>query len=71
MARIEVNVAPEAVSSRQFYLRRTLRNYLVLPAFRSSYLTWLYYESPLGLLAHKVLYAVAGRLQDTPARVVD
>lgn len=67
---IEVNVHPEVVSTRRFHLQRSLRNYLVLPAFRSSYLTWLYYESWLGLLAHKVLYAFVGRMDETPHHVL-
>ena len=67
---IEVNVHPEVVSTRRFHLQRSLRNYLVLPAFRSSYLTWLYYESWLGLLAHRVLYALVGRMDETPCHVL-
>ena len=67
---IEINVHPEVVSTRRFHLQRSLRNYLVLPAFRSSYLTWLYYESWLGLLAHKVLYAFVGRMDETPHHVL-
>ena len=70
LAQVDVNVAPGEISTRQFHLRRTLRNYFVLPAFRSSYLTWLYYESWLGLLAHRILYALVGRMDETPGRVL-
>jgi uncharacterized protein (DUF362 family) len=57
---IEMNLRPEEVSSRQFVLRRSFRNCLVLPAFRNGSLTYLYYESPLGLFAHKILYFFVG-----------
>ena len=66
---IEMNVHPQDVSSRQFRLRRTARNYLVLPAFRSDHLGWLYYESKLGLILHRLLYLFVTKNEDTPSRV--
>ena len=70
LAEIEVNVPPEAMNDREFHLRRSFRNYLVQPAFRSSYLTWVYYESWLGLLLHRILYSIARRMEETPFRPV-
>lgn len=57
---IKMNIRPEEVSSHRFVSKRSLRNYFVLPAFHSRFLTYLYYESAPGLLAHKVLYAFVG-----------
>jgi uncharacterized protein (DUF362 family) len=62
---VAMNVRPEDVNSRPFVLKRSLRNYCVLPAFRSRFLTYCYYESPLGALAHKILYFFLGRMGDT------
>ncbi len=62
---VEMNVRPEEMNSRQFVLKRSLRNYCVLPAFRSHFLTYCYYESLLGVLAHKVLYLFVGRMEET------
>jgi len=61
---VEMNVRPEDVNSRQFVLKRSLRNYCVLPAFRNGFLAYCYYESLLGLLAHKVLYFFVGRMEE-------
>lgn len=64
---VEMNIRPEDVSSHRFVLKRSMRNYFVLPAFQNGFLTYLYYESLLGLLAHKVLYSLVGRMEETPS----
>jgi len=66
---VRMNVRPEEMATRRFYLRRSLRNYAILPAFRYRALTHLYYESRLGLLAHRILYALVGKMEETKARV--
>ena len=59
---IEFNISPTEARTHVFRLQRTLRNYIALCGFKSSFLTWLGYEAWFGkVMLHKILYSIAGR----------
>lgn len=61
---IKYKIAPDAIRTRTFRLRRTPRDWIAYLAFRSRFFTWLGYESWFGrVVLHAILYAVAGRLE--------
>lgn len=59
---IRYNVSPDEARTRNFCLKRTLRNYIALFGFNSRFITWLGYESWFGIVVlHGILYAIAGK----------
>jgi uncharacterized protein (DUF362 family) len=57
---VEFNTDWRSFRSDRFYLKRTLQNYIALAGFRSRFITWLGYQSPLAGPIHLGLYAVKG-----------
>lgn len=55
-ARIQLSQSLEAFVKPQFYLKRAWTDYPGLCCFKSSFLAWLGYRSPLAGLAHRILY---------------
>jgi uncharacterized protein (DUF362 family) len=59
---ISFNISPHEINMRAFTLKRTLRHWIALFAFRSRFLTWFGYESWFGrVVLHSILYAIAGK----------
>jgi uncharacterized protein (DUF362 family) len=62
LASIRCNVPASEVGCGKYGLRRTVRNYIALTAFRSRVITWFGYESWFGrVVLHALLYALAGK----------
>jgi len=57
---IQFNTDWTSFVSDKFFLKRTIQNYIALVGFKSRFITWLGYESPISGLLHKVLYALKG-----------
>lgn len=55
------NLPIERFATRVFRLKRTARNWALLPAFKNRTLTTLIYDSTLGHWMHRVLYKLVGR----------
>jgi uncharacterized protein (DUF362 family) len=59
---IRFETPPQAFRTREFRLRRSLRNWIALSGFKSRFLTWFGYESWFGrVVLHAILYAIVGR----------
>jgi uncharacterized protein (DUF362 family) len=60
--KISFNIPPTEAMKHVFRLRRGLRNFVALVAFKSRLLTWLGYESWFGrVILHAILYAIVGQ----------
>jgi len=62
LSEIRLNMMPAQLRPRAFYLKRTLRNYVVVFAFDRPWAIKLLWDSKAGDFIHKVLYAVSGNL---------
>jgi uncharacterized protein (DUF362 family) len=70
LADVELNVSPANLRPKTFYLKRTLRNHVVVMAFGRSWAIKLLWDSWLGRLIHKVTYSVWGdRVAEDVARL--
>jgi uncharacterized protein (DUF362 family) len=70
---VEFNTDWRTFRTDRFFLKRTLQNYIALAGFRSRFITWMGYESPLARPLHLALYAVKGNplkkaMEKRPAR---
>jgi uncharacterized protein (DUF362 family) len=69
---IQYNVQPSTFYTQRFYLRRTLRNWIVSWAFNRPWAITLFWNSWFADLLHIFLYAVAGNpIQEEIRRVHD
>ncbi len=57
---IEFNTDWTRFASNKFFLKRTIQNYIALLGFKSRFITWLLYESPLAKPLHDILYTLKG-----------
>lgn len=55
---IEFNTDWAKYKMNDFFLKRTIQNYLALFCFKSRFMTWVAYESPVSGLIHRILYAI-------------
>lgn len=58
LSQVETNTDILNFISRKFHLERNLLNWLALPAFHSSLLTTIMYDSKTGKLLHNILYVI-------------
>ena len=50
------NIPIDSIRTDKFILKRTLRKYIVLAAFKSKLITWLFYGPSIGKFLHIILY---------------
>ncbi|MDI6855070.1 MAG: DUF362 domain-containing protein [Deltaproteobacteria bacterium] len=60
LSQIAFNTDWRPFRSDQFFLKRTLQNWIALAGFKNRFVTWLGYESPFARPIHDILYYLKG-----------
>lgn len=58
LSQVAINADIQSFVKREFRLERNLLNWIALPAFHSSLLTTIMYDSEIGKLLHNLFYAI-------------
>lgn len=70
LSQIQYNQSPDIFAYKNFYLKRSVRNWVVWWAFDHPWAIKLFWNSWFADLAHKIFYAVAGnQVKDSVKRV--
>jgi uncharacterized protein (DUF362 family) len=65
LRKIEINqINLDKFKKENFYLKRTLENWMTLLVFNSNLLTKVVYDSPLAKPIHDILYSIRGKPKD-------
>lgn len=58
LSQVAINADIQSFAKREFRLERSLLNWIALPAFHSSLLTTIMYDSEIGKLLHNIFYII-------------